>query len=1194
MKVINLFLLILLFILNSGNAKSVDVCLVKPPTSKEYTCNQPKLHVLAQYYSFKSVIISPHLAPIIESDTFYYLLKDGIEYTLTVQNKGCNVNVTEKFQSTGMYYELITQPKCTNTWFEMKLNNYYTNGTSKIVSGSPGNYDLQNEDQSCTTSFLIIPQSQGKGLLQNSAIKAIPTTCGFNNGSIVVDLTKGYSNVHLFSSDKEAGKEIQPTTEGSFKNLYGDNFILYVDSQECGTERIYIELGQVLPILNVEIKNVPNLFDSSTFSFSLSSGQKGILNSTNSYVFVDNDDNYVISNWTDYEHRFGHSFNYGYYYSEDFQDNNGKSCSTYEKMEADIPVSVLNYTITKHGDSCLNDLLFTVYPFSSNPIYLYDFQADSNIELENNQAIIAYNRDFSLNEKYAGPDQYFSTFYKVPSYSVVETTKGGLTGCWRTFNITINDSGLIDLEFLLNNNERINPDNDVFRDIPSGVHTIRYLAGDCETASFFTIQLGEDECSKDLVSIEYTIIKNATCSTPYEIQFYASTPFGIQSNNFTVSPNSYFSETYAIPKSSAYFDLLYYPPNYLVWDDKDFNITIENNAKCNFTRGSVQLMIPNDPNNPNPQYQIRNVYGNDGVLLQSSGQGTSYFVPPGENLITIQYTYGGSQSSNYCYKSNSVYIDVEFSLKPNYIVSGVTNCKIPDGKISVLNYQSFDTITLELENQTLITAVEGEFTDLYPGSYSVFFESQACNGFVYIIVPTSEDNVEITTSILQNPTCVLINADYADGQIQVNVKKNGMDLENLLVSSLNNSFSDNNVYYGAKVGSNLLKIKSDNCIWYRDINVEKIDDPKFSFDIVFNKTCGWSNVYKLNIGNPNVSIKKFTFTSNNLKYSQGDYYLTFPEGRSFFYSLEWNSVCSNTITMPIKDYNYEIPPVQYEIVKADNCFSLSIDIIITNWNEYSLMRIFNRNPTPINSTHAIFKDLPPSQNYYIYYLYSKTSCDNSEIIGEFELSSGLTKESLNIKKSNDLCHSNIGSIEIQSLDTENYYYSMQKQISLMNSGYDPTTQIATNDQLSNLPSGYYSITRICKSILNCFIREMVEIKSDNPSIQSIISKDSYDTLNNGTVVIKLNYNTSNPVTYEIIADNKLSNNNGIFTNLSPKLYQIKVIITDKMCPVTLSANFTIKSIPAPKDPSSDELSISTFLQINHLLLFIILILSIII
>ncbi|KAM9972732.1 hypothetical protein ACTFIR_012100 [Dictyostelium discoideum] len=257
-------------------------------------------------------------------------------------------------------------------------------------------------------------------------------------------------------------------------------------------------------------------------------------------------------------------------------------------------------------------------------------------------------------------------------------------------------------------------------------------------------------------------------------------------------------------------------------------------------------------------------------------------------------------------------------------------------------------------------------------------------------------------------------------------------------------------------------------------------------------------------------------------------------------------------------------------------------------------------------TQCLKKNLPPNNYYNVEFLKTKSYCYSYQQIGTYEISNGLTKESLNIKKSNDMCHTGIGKIEIQSpLDTDNYYYSMQKSNGLMTGGYDSNTHL-TNDNvdqvLSNLPNGIYNITRICKSILNCYIREKVEIISENPSIQSITINHSYSNKNNGTVEIKLNYNTTKPVTFEIV-NTQLSNNNGIFSNLSPNDYQIKITIADRMCPVTLLEKFTINSIPTPKpvDPSkdqsddpSDELSTSTLIQVNNLLLlFIILILTII-
>ncbi|KAM9972731.1 hypothetical protein ACTFIR_012099 [Dictyostelium discoideum] len=328
MKVINIILLIILFITNCENVKSID-CTYKPQVMKLNSCDlQARIEVQDQYYSFENVYIEPFLLPINSEHAFYYFLNNGIEYTLNFQNKGCNNNVTEVFKPNGMYYEFITQPKCINTVFDFDLYYYYLNGSSKTFSTKPGTLEYYNYDRTCKTNFLFVPQSTN-GVVQNGAVELVNPTCGFNNGSITVDLTKGYSNVRLFRyNDSELNDEVQPgNTAGSFENLPYYSYVLYVESEECGIEIVNIELSDTLPILNIEIKEVPNLFDKSTFSFSFPPGP--------------------ISNWTDYTASFSaESFEYGYYYNNGFLPGNEKSCETSQYVEGVIPASVLQYTIT--------------------------------------------------------------------------------------------------------------------------------------------------------------------------------------------------------------------------------------------------------------------------------------------------------------------------------------------------------------------------------------------------------------------------------------------------------------------------------------------------------------------------------------------------------------------------------------------------------------------------------------------------------------------------------------------------------------------------------------------------------------------------------------------------------------------------------------------------------------------------------
>ncbi|KAN0032113.1 hypothetical protein ACTFIV_005988 [Dictyostelium citrinum] len=439
-----------------------------------------------------------------------------------------------------------------------------------------------------------------------------------------------------------------------------------------------------------------------------------------------------------------------------------------------------------------------------------------------------------------------------------------------------------------------------------------------------------------------------------------------------------------------------------------------------------------------------------------------------------------------------------------FIVINITpmlNLKTIDGKIEISNYLIFDNIEIFIGSNSLPINLGISF-NLSSGSFLIKYSyNQSCSSSITVFMPTSEDNVEITTSIISNPTCVpsILNNINSDGKICATLKINGIQISNFTIQNQNQNYSfyDGGIY---------------------QMEVVEISNADFLF-----------------------------------KY-QNNYYIRF-------------SICGN--------YNFKI---DYEIVKADNCNSLKIDIIIKNMDKFISINYNSIYPTQINSTHAIFKNLPPFPSYsFIFILFE--GCSYSENIGEVEFKKGNTKESMDIIKSNDVCYSNKGSIQLNNIDFTNYYYinnlnfPMGIEISL--TPIQPYQNSNNNaiSLISNLTTSNYKIYRGCKSMVNCYLQTGITIENDNAIIESITVQfnkkiesitvtDSYDKLNNGSVEIKLNYNSSYPINYQIIGT-QLSNQNGKFFNLSPKTYEVQVILTDRMCPITLSKSFTIISKTSP-------------------------------
>ncbi|KAK5574572.1 hypothetical protein RB653_009825 [Dictyostelium firmibasis] len=103
-----------------------------------------------------------------------------------------------------LYYFDSIEPLCPTTLFNYTVHNWGNDGSSFNFTDTPSSILFtSNEMGSCFIVFTIPPKSDSKSALENGAIKISNPTCGFNNGSISIDLTKGYSNYRLFFFGKQ-------------------------------------------------------------------------------------------------------------------------------------------------------------------------------------------------------------------------------------------------------------------------------------------------------------------------------------------------------------------------------------------------------------------------------------------------------------------------------------------------------------------------------------------------------------------------------------------------------------------------------------------------------------------------------------------------------------------------------------------------------------------------------------------------------------------------------------------------------------------------------------------------------------------------------------------------------------------------------------------------------------------------------
>ncbi|EAL71749.1 hypothetical protein DDB_G0271238 [Dictyostelium discoideum AX4] len=1182
-KFINYLLLFFIIFLNYNGFVKSD-CYQELDLVLSNSCrNGPsKLVIHESIYSFESIELTPFVQPKL-LNYYSWDLQDGINYFISYRYKNCSNIISKPFASKGMYYKLLAEPLCLNTYIPVRVYNWGAGGIEYNFYSVPSTIWVNSQNGLCSFQSPISPQSYTKGVLNDGALKFVGPTCGFKNGTITIDLTKGYSNYHLFlQSDYLFDNEIQPSSEGFYNGLESENYSLFVDSEQCATERIEIYMKDVFAPLEIDFENVPDLFHNSTISLSLSSGNNGILNNTNINAFVIQSER-LLTDWNHVQTQITSNTYYGYAYNKDFSTEAGQTKCVYsETLLFDNYSPNFNFTISK-SESCLENVSITFYPLPNQNIKVYDYSSESGIPFSMKDNVLSVENNLNLwifdtNQNYG---IVHSTVFDIPSYKIIETSNG--IGCWKTYNITIvNYENYKNLRIhFYNENSEFNfyPVEGVFINVPALYYYVTYNAGDCETESYFVIDKLDRNTPMDNVVLEFNTLEIGNCTHETSFMVTVKSVFGSYSKTMQTFYDKEF--TIFLPNCSCQINGIYVAPRLIDGDSLIYELLTDPN--CNSTDTLIRFTSPSQ------DYSISSVYQN-GVQLQYYNNLNGYYISSGENNITVNY-----EGDQYCYRTETITIQSVYEV-PLVQITPVSDCRNPNGKIEISNFQIFYNLELVF-NSNSKPINQGFIENLASGTYTInYYSNQTCINSITVYVPSSENVAEITTSVISNPTCD--NGPFSDGMIRVALKYEGNQINNFTIQNQDAEFTylNDGVYPIAGVGVNSLTISYLSCIWKRDITTV-LNKPSFTLEKVFNDTCDLQSVYKLVSSNPNIEID-YIDSSNGFSYLN-NYYLVFQNSGDFGYYVAWNSRCYEYYTQQIIMDNYDrdsnVKYIDYEIVKPDNCNSLKIDLIITNMNKFISLTIENKLPTPINSTHSIFKNLPPSKSYDILYTLLN-GCVAYQTVGIDEFKSGFTKETIDIIKTSDICYSGKASIQLSNLDFDNYYYYIKNSNSLMGvtDSYDSiqpqqSGNINGTILLSNYNPGSYKIYRGCKSMANCYLETNVVIESEDPIIESISVTDSYDKLNNGTVEIKLNYNSPYPINFKIIGT-QLSNQNGKFGNLTPKTYEVQVTLTDRMCPVTLSKSFTINlktspPTPSPQDPS-DELSTSSFVQVNLLFLSI--------
>ncbi|KAK5574570.1 hypothetical protein RB653_009823 [Dictyostelium firmibasis] len=332
-----------------------DPCQVPIQVSLIISCGSDpsRFEIYNDLYYFDSIEVTPYVEAIndIDSHIIIWKLKNGVNYTISYRYKNCSNYIFQSFLPQGMYYELLSEPLCPTTLFNYTVYNWGNDGSSFNFTDTPSSILFtSNQMGSCFIVFTIPPKSDSKSALENGAIKISNPTCGFNNGSISIDLTKGYSNYRLFFFGKQKF------------NQHHQVFSMW-------------------------------------YQWSL--------NSTNVFAYFPSSYNYLTSgNWSHQKLSLGGSYTYfGYYYYIDFSTNSTDpfqlSCLLDDSIHEDgysMTNNVLSVPYNKNlyiYDKTSNSIIYYSTYFTSKPSYT--IVESSNVEVKLN-----YNSSYPITYELVG------------------------------------------------------------------------------------------------------------------------------------------------------------------------------------------------------------------------------------------------------------------------------------------------------------------------------------------------------------------------------------------------------------------------------------------------------------------------------------------------------------------------------------------------------------------------------------------------------------------------------------------------------------------------------------------------------------------------------------------------------------------------------------------------------------------------
>ncbi|EFA81593.1 hypothetical protein PPL_05584 [Heterostelium album PN500] len=1022
----------------------------------------------------------------------------------------------------------------TGPW-ELSTSRPFKSNTFKCETGENNNY--QYEIGILSPIKQNIPQ-----------VDVTDAFCG-QNGRIKVNSPTSYTAIRLSNSS-----EISTDTAGDYQFLTRGGYLLELDSDDCGTQEMFIQITESSASIDIDIE--PDV--RCPVDFRVSASIKGYNASALQWIvnnrIVPSPNNITIEPISRYSIQAGFP-QYGECYSRTYYSQP----TTYMSITHSV-----NYT-----DLCSGKGLVTLnYPSYVNISLVRDSNGIT-IPFNDTESKV-FEVEFGMQydifaENCYGPDTSYSIMPVLPYPVLVEDEfPAGHGSCLYNTAFTIANSEMYSSVALSYDGMQYSMVDGRIEDVPrvKAKYNLKYNyqspdGKKCgiqqELDKLDTLYFVYENPSAN--DINYTM----ALSPQYPYPTCDSQSYGVVYDvNFT-SPTESYSRIYYTYSANGFFEFVsrrdpscfvdgikFTRPTFpLIADPPTISVTM--NASCIYTQG--QVTVNSTRNDLAVSINGYSYYATLEIGLNN------YTLSPRDYQFVFTPTSTAAQGCSYTLNV-TVYNDL-----PNYKfqyeqTQGITNCTAYQvASIKVTDYQKYTELSY-----LGVNATDGVISNLeYPTLQISFDYMGVCAGTIEAYkVSLNIKSVVMVPQFIKKPTC-----SNTDGLLAYNLTVDG-------VSNQAEIYLGNTGYTYTSVpvapGPNqTFRLILGSCVFEDTLDID-LDDPKITYT-VSQATCTAPPIIDIQVANPNVDFGFVNSSDPNAYtsalYPQKLFYASAQQNFDLPFTVHWNHVCQKKFTAKV--VNPVTPVPIYEVTYASGCGQQNITVTVKN---HQLFTTLEMDGIPFDSNGQLTY-IPNIGNNAISYVYKEALCmeNNSGPDLVFQLNVTLPRGASSTREvctgANDATLSlpkasgNYQLIRWTGLDTAEGPEILEKSIQTFDQQTLPTVfgsnlyipinglNLAQSDNdFTNLPSGFYTLINSNFDNPFCPVRTDLIITGNEPSL-SINSLEVCSATQSSSLNITFGIDSS--LAYNISIDGVLQVDHANLQLLPGANHTVQVNITEPIC-----------------------------------------------